>query len=857
MSDSSDEGRYVDGDRVGWDARGDPDQFVPPDPTEIEDQEWMAAQFARDAERMLDEPQDVPVDDPPELTAEEFAREILDGGADAAADLLGSLEPGPRAAALLAMLKPASLSPASMVSVVAATERLASWVQACQHRWLATFACPGTAAPVSDLRAYASQPGQPLNPRALGKNRPSVDDDLASSGSAVFGDPDVETVLNETAMKVAAAEVGAALHFSPIAAQRRVCQAVEFAVDLPATLRALECGSIDRGRSLTIADRTQNLPVELRRRVEQAVLPKATTRTPGQLRGIVDRAVISVDPAAAKKRHEKAIAQRNVTHRAAEDGMGVFRAELSADKAQLAYGVIDQLAYQLKRTNLSSGDPRGVGALRADVFSDLIDQLASTGTGTIRSTLRRRAPADRVRRRQATANNTPGPACEPGSSSYAGEPGRAGDAVRPESANDADGGSDSKDPDLPCGSEDAGQPDPCHGADEPECRYEGNENDGGNDDADEPDRRCEGDENDSGNDDADEPDRRHEADEHARSVLRFSTAESAVVDPRIAEDGRDFAGESFLDDFPDGAEGFDQAGLWVDAEDAAGALQSTTNSATSDVGGSAVNSKGVFNPGTGLGAHQGRVTHLNVTVAASTLAGLDDRPGDLDGHGPIPADLARAIAASASTIAVIAIRPGCGTGLDLGRTVYRPRLAQRDHVTIRDQTCRFPGCRRQAKRCQIDHSDEFCPAESDGGVTCPCNLQCLCVFHHGLKTGGLWDCVQHSDASVSWTSPTGRSYLTQPRQWPTTDGDSPVNDAPSDARERRYSADGRASGAVDSPPVNPISPASGSVDTDSKASIEPPLGVDDPVDSSHDPVDSAHDPIADPPHDPLADPPPF
>ena len=174
----------------------------------------MAAQFARDAERMLYEPQDVPVDDPPELTAEEFAREILDGGADAAADLLGSLEPGPRAAALLAMLKPASLSPASMVSVIAATERLASWVQARQHRWLATFACPGIAAPVSDLRAYASQPGQLLNPRARGKDRPSVDDDLASSGSAVLGDPDVETVLNETAMKVAAAEVGAALHFS-------------------------------------------------------------------------------------------------------------------------------------------------------------------------------------------------------------------------------------------------------------------------------------------------------------------------------------------------------------------------------------------------------------------------------------------------------------------------------------------------------------------------------------------------------------------------------------------------------------------------------------------------------------------
>ena len=420
MSDFDDGRQLADDANFSWDGLEDPDESLPPDPIDVDDQEWLTAQFARDAERTRHEPLDVPDDGPADLTEEQFAREFLDGGADAAAGLLGSLEPGPRTAALLAMLQPASLSPASMVSVIAATEKLASWVQARQHRWLATFACPGVAAPVDELLAYASQPGQPLNPRSRSKARPSVDDDLVSSGSAVHGDPDVDTALDESAIKVAAAEIGAALHFSPMAAHRRVCSAVEFAVDLPGTLRALEVGSIDRGRALTIADRTQNLPVELRRRVEQAVLPKATTRTPGQLRGIVDRAVISVDPAAAKKRHEKAVAQRNVTHHAAEDGMGVFRAELSADKAQLAYSVIDQLAHQLKRTNLSACDPRGVGALRADVFSDLIDQLASTGTVTIRSTLRRRAAENRAAPDQATQTNSPGPAEESGRSDDAG-----------------------------------------------------------------------------------------------------------------------------------------------------------------------------------------------------------------------------------------------------------------------------------------------------------------------------------------------------------------------------------------------------------------------------------------------------
>ena len=36
---------------------------------------------------------------------------------------------------------------------------------------------------------------------------------------------------------------------------------------------------------------------------------------------------------------------------------------------------------------------------------------------------------------------------------------------------------------------------------------------------------------------------------------------------------------------------------------------------------------------------------VQVTVALSTLLGLDEQPGDLDGSGPIPASVARRIAA--------------------------------------------------------------------------------------------------------------------------------------------------------------------------------------------------------------------
>lgn len=408
-SRGSDDGRFgLPADDCCRDAREDFDHLLRAD-AGVDDPVRLQLMFDRDeAEYEMTRACEVAcaaADRPPPSTPDEFAAEFIDSGPDRAATMLGSMEPGPETAAMLAMLRPAVLMPSSMVSVVAATEKLLSWVQARQHRWIAAFACPDVVAPRRALQRYASQPGQPLHPKPTARsgNRDSVRVDASEyesenglSGSAVYGDPDVDAVLTEVALNVAAAEIGAALHFTPVTSKRRVCQAVDYAVELPATLTAMEAGKIDRGRAGVIAERTQNLPVELRRRVERSVLPKATSRTTGQVRGIVDRAVISVDPEAAQKRHKRAIAQRNVAYRAAEDGIGVFRAELAADKAQVAYSVIDQIADQLHRAPAEGSDidHRGIGALRADVFGDLFDQLACTGTITLHDTFMRRATVD-------------------------------------------------------------------------------------------------------------------------------------------------------------------------------------------------------------------------------------------------------------------------------------------------------------------------------------------------------------------------------------------------------------------------------------------------------------------------------
>ncbi len=91
-------------------------------------------------------------------------------------------------------------------------------------------------------------------------------------------------------------------HQSRVWAARRVDTAVELVDELPETLTALRAGLIDVPRARVIAERTQNLPPQARRRVQLAGLSLAGSRTPGQLIPLLDRRVIAVDPAAAWKR---------------------------------------------------------------------------------------------------------------------------------------------------------------------------------------------------------------------------------------------------------------------------------------------------------------------------------------------------------------------------------------------------------------------------------------------------------------------------------------------------------------------------------------------------------------------------
>ncbi len=125
---------------------------------------------------------------------------------------------------------------------------------------------------------------------------------------------------------------------------------------------------------------------------------------------------------------------------------------------------------------------------------------------------------------------------------------------------------------------------------------------------------------------------------------------------------------------------------------------------------------------------QGMRPSIQVTVAASTLLGLDEQPGELAGHGPIPASVARRLAADdTGTWRRLLTDPATNTLLDYGHTTYRPPKNLTDYVIARDQTCAFPGCSRNAARCDIDHRIPH----TKGGSTNPENLAVRppCRFH--------------------------------------------------------------------------------------------------------------------------------
>ena len=173
---------------------------------------------------------------------------------------------------------------------------------------------------------------------------------------------------------------------------------------------------------------------------------------------------------------------------------------------------------------------------------------------------------------------------------------------------------------------------------------------------------------------------------------------------------------------------------------------------------------GALPDGRPLPRRHGRRATIQVTVAATTLAGLDEQPGELAGFGPVPAAVARELAQDATWRRLLT-DPASGVVVETGAVSYRPGADLTRTVVARDVTCVFPGCRRPAERCDLDHVVPFDPRRPAADQTTADNLQALCRTHHRAKTHGRWSVRRDRETgTIHWRSPLGHDYVRRPTQ---------------------------------------------------------------------------------------------
>ena len=143
---------------------------------------------------------------------------------------------------------------------------------------------------------------------------------------------------------------------------------------------------------------------------------------------------------------------------------------------------------------------------------------------------------------------------------------------------------------------------------------------------------------------------------------------------------------------------------------------------------------------------------LQVLIPAMTLLGESDAPGTIDGTIPLPARMARHLAAGESTWYRILTDPADGAFLPLPPKRYSPTAAMQEHLRLLDPVCAVPGCTRNT--CTVgesDHIEEYDHENPEnGGQTSIENLHRLCWKHHWMKTRGILDPVRNPDGSTTW-----------------------------------------------------------------------------------------------------------
>lgn len=166
---------------------------------------------------------------------------------------------------------------------------------------------------------------------------------------------------------------------------------------------------------------------------------------------------------------------------------------------------------------------------------------------------------------------------------------------------------------------------------------------------------------------------------------------------------------------------------------------------------------------------------VRLVMTDQALLNIGDRagePANVEGHGPIPADLARRLLLAApdqqAWLRRLYTSPETGqlVALESTRRVFDGGL--REFCVVRDRTCRTPWC-----DAPLRHVDHVVPAEA-GGPTSAANGQGLCEACNYAKQTPGWRARPSPNGAageVVITTPTQHTYASRP---PAPSGRSPT-----------------------------------------------------------------------------------
>jgi hypothetical protein len=152
---------------------------------------------------------------------------------------------------------------------------------------------------------------------------------------------------------------------------------------------------------------------------------------------------------------------------------------------------------------------------------------------------------------------------------------------------------------------------------------------------------------------------------------------------------------------------------------------------------------------------------VDIRVDLDTLVGLNETSGDLNGYGPVIADIARKTTQQNPDAEWRFMVTDTDTGepIAVDTTRRRPSATQRRFIEMVHPTCAFPGCRMPATESDIDHRVEY----NKHGPTAIANLLPLCRHDHRIRHDAGWRHEINNSGNYEWRSPIGLEYTVNRR----------------------------------------------------------------------------------------------